>query len=144
MKSLDLILSDAHCSVVLELEHKQVSPMGETFPSRIQMKRIWSEVEQVEFLQHLRTRNFFEIQTRFEDELQTDTVANNGNASLIGLLLDSSKSVGALKYKNKSAFEPRNNWFDNDCQNRRRRYRKKLREANKTSNNCENKAAAKE
>ena len=63
---------------------------------------------------------------------------------MTGMLLDSAKSAGALEYKNKPAIEPRNNWFDNDCHNRRRINRRKLGEANKTSNNCAKKAAAKE
>ena len=76
--------------------------------------------------------------------MQADTVVNNGNALLKVLLLDSAKSVGALKHKRKPEFVPRNDWFDNDCQIRRRIYSRKLREANKTSNPCERKAAAKE
>ena len=65
------------------------------------------------------------------------------NALLTELLLDSAKSGGALTQKRKPAFEPRNDWVDNDCQMRRGKYRRKLREANKTSNHCERKAAAK-
>ena len=75
--------------------------------------------------------------------MQTDTVVNSGNALLTEVLLDSAKSVGALKHKRKPAFEPRNDWFDSDCQIRLRIYRRKLREANKTSNHCERKAAGK-
>ena len=76
--------------------------------------------------------------------MQADTVVNKAKALLKELLLDSAKSVGALKHKRKPEFVPRNDWFDNDCQTRRRKNRRKLREANKISNHCERKAAAKE
>ena len=75
--------------------------------------------------------------------MQVDTIVNKcrysnkciySNALLTELLLDSAKPVGALKRKRKPAFEPRNDWFDDDYQIRRRIYRRKLREANKTSN----------
>ena len=76
--------------------------------------------------------------------MQADTVVNKGNALLKEFLLNSAKSVDALKHKRKPEFVPRNDWFDNDCQIRRRIYRRKLREANKTFNHCERKAAAEE
>ena len=68
--------------------------------------------------------------------MQADTVVNKGKTLLTELLLDSAKSVGASKYKRKPAFEPRNDWFDNECQIRRRIYRRKLREASTISNHC--------
>ena len=46
--------------------------------------------------------------------MQADTVVNTGIALLTELLLDSAKSVGASKHKRERAFEPRNDWFDND------------------------------
>ena len=66
-------------------------------------------MKKVEILQHLRTGDFLEIQTCFEDKPQTGTVANKRNALLTGMVLDSANSVGAPKYKGMSAFEPRNN-----------------------------------
>ena len=56
--------------------------------------------------------------------MPADTVVNTGNSLLTEILLDSVKSVGAFKQKRKPAFEPRNDWFDNDCQIRRRVYRR--------------------
>ena len=76
-----------------------------------------------EFLKHLSTKNFSEIQACFEAQMQADTVLNTGNALLTESLLDSAKSVGSSKHKRKTAFEQRNDWFDNDCQIRRRIYR---------------------
>ena len=118
--------------------------MAEPLPIQIQMKRVCSEVDKVKFLQHLSPRDFSETQTRFAHEPQTGTVVNKGYVLLTGVLLDKGKSVGASKYKSRPAFEPRNNWFDNDCQNRRPIYRKKLREAKKNFKNYEKKAVAKE
>ena len=76
--------------------------------------------------------------------MQADTVVKKSSDLLTELLLDSAKSFGAVKHKRKPALEPRNDWFDNDWRIRRSIYRRKLREANKTSNHCERKAAAKE
>ena len=108
------------------------------------MKRVWNEAKKKEFLKHSSTKDFSKLQACFEAQMQADTVVNTGNALLTETLLDSAKSVGAFKHKRKPAFEPRNDWFDYDCQIRERIYRRKLREANKTSNHCKRKAAAKE
>ena len=142
--NFDPSLSDVHCCLVLELGCSKVSPKIESPQSATQMKRIWNEAKKKEFLKHLSTKDFSEIQACFEAEMQADTVVNKNNALLKELLLDSAKSVCALKHKRKSEFVPRNDWLDNHCQIRRRIYRRKLREANKTSNHCERKAAAKE
>ena len=63
------------------------------------MKRVWNEAKKKEFLKHLSTKDFPEIQAFFEAEMQADTVVNKSNALLKELLLDSAKSVGALKHK---------------------------------------------
>ena len=133
VKNFDPCLSDVHCCLVLELEYRKLSPIAEPNP-RKQVKRIWNGVKAVEFSKHLSTRDFSEIRNCFEVEPQTVTVVNAANALLAGILLDSAKSVGALKFKSKYVFEPRNKWSDVDCQKQRRIYRTKLREAKKKSN----------
>ena len=84
-----------------------------------------------------------ELRSCFE-ELQTLGTVNKINGVLTGILLDSAKSVGALKGRRNPAFQRRNNWFDIECHNQRTIYRKKIREANKKSNHSEKKAAAKD
>ena len=94
------------------------------------MKRVWNEAKKKELFKHLSTKDFSKIQACFDAQMQSDTIVNTGNALLTELLLDSAKSVGAMKHNRESAFEQRNDWFDNDCQIRRGIYRRKSREAN--------------
>ena len=70
VKTTDPSLSNVHYSLVLELAYIKVSPMAQPLPSQIQMKGVRSEVKKVELFQHLRTRDFPEIQTCVEDELK--------------------------------------------------------------------------
>ena len=44
------------------------------------MKRIWNEAKKKDFLNHLSTKDFSEIQAFFEAEMQADTAVNKGNA----------------------------------------------------------------
>ena len=69
---------------------------------------------------------------------------NKINDVLTGILLDSAKSVGALKGRGNPAFQRRNNWFDIEFHNQRTINRKKIREGSKTSNHSVKKPAAKE
>ena len=59
------------------------------------------------FLKNSSTKDFSESQACFEAEMQPDTVVNKGKTLLKELLLDSAKSVGALKHKRKPEFVPR-------------------------------------
>ena len=144
VKNFDPSLSDIHCCLVLELGCSKASPKIESPQNATQMKRVWNEAKKKDFLNHLSIMDFSGIQAFFEAEIQADTVVNKSIALLKEFILDSAMSVGALKHKRKPEFVPRIAWFDNDCQIRRRIYRRKLREANKTSNHCDRKAAAKE
>ena len=79
------------------------------------MKRVWIGAKKREFLKHLSTKDFSKIQDCFEAQMQADTVVSTGNALLTEVLLDSAKSVGALKDKRKPAFEPNNDWLHIDA-----------------------------
>ena len=109
-----------------------------------QMQRLWNEEIRVKCAEHMGARNLAELRSCCEDEPQTLEAVNKINGLLTEILLDSAKSVGAIKGRRKPAFQRRNNWFDIECHNQRTIYRKKLREANKKSNHCLKKTAAKE
>ena len=116
-----------------------VKPVSSPF----QIQRFWNEEIRVKYRKYLGARNFAELQRCFEDEPQTLSAVNKINDVLTGILLDSAKSVGALKCRRNLAFQRRNNWFDSECHNQWTIYRKKIREAKK-SNPLEKKAATKE
>ena len=128
VNSFHRLLTDVHCSLVLELENTRTDAMiVKPVSSPFQIQLFWNEEIRVKYRKHLGAGNFAELQRCFEDELQTLSTVNKINGVLIGILHDSAKSVGALKCRRNLAFQRRNNWFDSDCHNQRTIYRKKLR-----------------
>ena len=89
------------------------------------MQRLWNEEIRVKYAEHMSARNLAELRSCCEDEPQTLEAVNKINGLLTEILLDSAKSVGALKGRSKPAFQRRNNWFDSECHNQRTIYRKK-------------------
>ena len=145
VNSFDPLLSDVHCSLVLELEYTRTDAMiVKPVSSPFQIQRFWNEEIRVKYREHLGARNFAELQRCFEDEPQTLRTVNKSNGVVTGVLLDNANLVGALKCRRNLAFQRRNNWFNSECHNQRTIYRKKIREANKKSNPFKKKAATKE
>ena len=145
MNNFNPFLSDVHCSLVLDLEYSRTDAMiVKPVSSPSQLQRFWNEEIRFKYGEHLGARNFAEIRSCFEDELQTLGAVNRINGVLTGILLYSAKSVGALNGRRNPAFHRRNNWFDFECHNQRTIYHRTIREANKMSNHSEKKTAAKD
>ena len=72
VNSFDPLLSNVHCSLVLELEDTRTDAMiVKPVSSPFQIQRLLNEEVRVKYSEHLGARNVAELQRCFEDELQT-------------------------------------------------------------------------